>query len=163
MLWDDILTESNQTHMDPKNLLQEQLQKAVLAAFSRYNVFNHIVFQGGTALRFFYGNPRFSEDLDFVCLPPISTFDLTEHLHKLPAVLEPQFPFLQTITTRMQKQQTHAPTRHPYHNLRKPTAARPSPHRTCHGAFVSKHTTDPAVPSPASSCAGRDTDRDICR
>ena len=105
MLWDDILTESNQTHMDPTKILQEQLQKAVLAAFSRYNVFNHIVFQGGTALRFFYGNPRFSEDLDFVCLPPHSTFNLTEHLHKLPAALEPQFPFLQTITTRMQKQQ----------------------------------------------------------
>lgn len=104
MLWDDILTQSNQTHVDPKKLLQEQLQKAVLAAFSHFNVFNHIVFQGGTALRLFYGNPRFSEDLDFVCLPPLSSFDLTEHLYKLPMVLEPQFPFLQTITAQMQKQ-----------------------------------------------------------
>jgi len=105
MLWDDILTQSNQTHIDPKKLLQEQLQKAVLAAFSRFNVFNHLVFQGGTALRLFYGNPRFSEDLDFVCVPHLSSFDLSEHLHKLPTVLEPQFPFLQTITTHMQKQQ----------------------------------------------------------
>lgn len=105
MLWDEILTESTQTHVDPKKLLQEQLQKAVLAAFSHFNVFNHIVFQGGTALRFFYGNPRFSEDLDFVCLSPRTTFDLTEHLHKLPKALEPQFPFLKTITTHMQKQQ----------------------------------------------------------
>ena len=105
MLWDDILTESNQTHVDPKKLLQEQLQKAILAAFSHFNVFHHIVFQGGTALRLFYGNPRFSEDLDFVCVPHLPSFDLTEHLHKLPTVLEPQFPFLKTITTHMQKQE----------------------------------------------------------
>ena len=103
MLWDDILTESNQTGFEPNKTLQEQLQKAVLATLSRLNAFHHVVLQGGTALRLFYGNPRFSEDLDFVLHPPQSSFDISEYLKKLPSALEPQFPFLKTITTQMQK------------------------------------------------------------
>ena len=103
MLWDDIRTESNQTGFEPNKTLQEHLQKATLAALSRLNAFNTIVFQGGTALRLFYANPRFSEDLDFVLHPSHTSFDLLKHLIKLPSELEPQFPFLKSITTRMQK------------------------------------------------------------
>ncbi len=103
MLWDDILTESNQTGFEPNKTLQEHIQKTVLATLSRLNAFHYLVFQGVTALRLFYGNPRFSEDLDFVLHPPHSSFDLSEHLNKIPSALEPQFPFLNTITVRMQK------------------------------------------------------------
>jgi len=103
MLWNDILTESNQTGFEPNKILQEHFQKAVLATFSRLNAFQHIVFQGGTALRLFYGNPRFSEDLDFVKNTVNSSFDFAEYLKKLPFILEPQFPFLKTITTQLQK------------------------------------------------------------
>jgi len=46
-------------------VFQEEVQKAVLASLSRDEAFNHLVFQGGTALRLFYENPRFSEDSDF--------------------------------------------------------------------------------------------------
>ena len=66
MLWEDILTVSNQQHMDAKQVLREELQKTILTALSHEGYFTSLVFQGGTALRLFYGNPRFSEDIDFV-------------------------------------------------------------------------------------------------
>lgn len=106
MLWEEILTVSTQTGLTSRQTLQEHLQKAVLAALSRHNAFRHIVFQGGTALRLFYNNPRFSEDLDFVLHPAHTTFDLTELLNMLPGFLTPLYPFLDRITTRLQKQDT---------------------------------------------------------
>ncbi len=106
MLWDEILSESKQTGFQPNQLLQEQLQKAVLTHLSRQNAFTSVVFQGGTALRLFYGNPRFSEDLDFVLHQQRSSFDFSEHLIKVKSTVEPLFPFLKTITVRVQKKDT---------------------------------------------------------
>jgi predicted nucleotidyltransferase component of viral defense system len=49
----------------------EVLQLLLLDALYRHSGSLHIIFQGGTALRWVYGGSRFSEDLDFVtCLPP---------------------------------------------------------------------------------------------
>jgi hypothetical protein len=47
------------------NLLREYLQAFTLRALSESEAFVHLAFVGGTALRFLYGLPRFSEDLDF--------------------------------------------------------------------------------------------------
>ncbi len=47
------------------NLLREYLQACVLRSFHESEAFVCIAFVGGTALRFVYGLPRFSEDLDF--------------------------------------------------------------------------------------------------
>jgi predicted nucleotidyltransferase component of viral defense system len=44
---------------------REYLQARILQSFQEEGVFTRWVFQGGTALRFIYGLPRFSEDLDF--------------------------------------------------------------------------------------------------
>ena len=49
-----------------KMVLREEIQKAALTALALQGCFNTIVFQGGTALRLFHGNPRFSEDIDLV-------------------------------------------------------------------------------------------------
>lgn len=46
-------------------LLREYLQARVLEALQRAGVFERWAFLGGTALRFLYALPRFSEDLDF--------------------------------------------------------------------------------------------------
>ena len=49
----------------------EVLQLLLLDALYGHSGSQHIIFQGGTALRWVYGGPRFSEDLDFVTrLPP---------------------------------------------------------------------------------------------
>ena len=49
-----------------KMVFREEMQKVVLTALALQGSFTDIVFQGGTALRFFHGNPRFSEDIDLV-------------------------------------------------------------------------------------------------
>jgi hypothetical protein len=47
------------------NLLREYLQTLVLRSFHESEAFHNLAFVGGTALRFLYNLPRFSEDLDF--------------------------------------------------------------------------------------------------
>ena len=48
-----------------RNVLREYLQARVLEGLQRSGAFMSLAFQGGTALRFLYGLPRYSEDLDF--------------------------------------------------------------------------------------------------
>lgn len=53
--------------------LKEVLHHHVLHALGASGALDHVVFQGGTALRLAYGGDRYSEDLDFVIgdvLPP---------------------------------------------------------------------------------------------
>jgi len=47
------------------NTLREYLQVYILRVMHDEGVFRSVAFLGGTALRFLYGLPRFSEDLDF--------------------------------------------------------------------------------------------------
>jgi predicted nucleotidyltransferase component of viral defense system len=47
------------------NLLREYVQAMVLRSLHESEAFVGLAFVGGTALRFVYGLPRFSEDLDF--------------------------------------------------------------------------------------------------
>ena len=46
-------------------ILREYLQVIILNSIYKYNLGKQMFFTGGTALRFFYNLPRFSEDLDF--------------------------------------------------------------------------------------------------
>lgn len=50
---------------DKLNILREYLQAFVLRSLHESEAFQALSFVGGTALRFLYGLPRFSEDLDF--------------------------------------------------------------------------------------------------
>lgn len=48
--------------------VKDEILSAVLASVASNPVFNEsLVFQGGGALHFIYGSPRYSNDLDFVC------------------------------------------------------------------------------------------------
>jgi len=51
--------------LQPRNVLREYLQARVLGVLQAEGAFVPLAFVGGTALRFVYGLPRFSEDLDF--------------------------------------------------------------------------------------------------
>jgi hypothetical protein len=51
-------------------LLREYLQARILQTLQDQGVFSRWAFVGGTALRFLYGIPRFSEDLDFSLITP---------------------------------------------------------------------------------------------
>lgn len=48
-----------------RGILREYLQVIILSSIYKHNLGKLIFFTGGTALRFFYNMPRFSEDLDF--------------------------------------------------------------------------------------------------
>lgn len=50
---------------DKMNRLREYLQAFILRSFHESGAFDSMAFVGGTALRFLYDLPRFSEDLDF--------------------------------------------------------------------------------------------------
>ncbi|WP_028325144.1 nucleotidyl transferase AbiEii/AbiGii toxin family protein [Desulfatirhabdium butyrativorans] len=54
------------TYTEPRVRQSELLQLLLLDALYGHSGSQHIIFQGGTALRWVYGGPRFSEDLDFV-------------------------------------------------------------------------------------------------
>lgn len=61
-------------------LTREYLQARLLQSFQEQGTFNSWVFQGGTALRFLYSMPRFSEDLDFALAKPGMKDDFRENL-----------------------------------------------------------------------------------
>jgi predicted nucleotidyltransferase component of viral defense system len=50
-----------------QNLMKEAIQLHLLSALSEAGILQHVIFQGGSALRLCYGGERYSEDLDFVC------------------------------------------------------------------------------------------------
>ena len=94
MYWEEIINISKRNEWKTSQTFQEFAQKAILASLSREGVFNYIVFQGGTSLRLFYGNPRFSEDLDFVLRAKNKNFDLTQKISKIRSLVDKSFPFL---------------------------------------------------------------------
>ena len=58
-----------------KNVLREYLQARILEMLQREQATRAVVFQGGTALRFLYDVPRYSEDLDFTLEGDVTVYD----------------------------------------------------------------------------------------
>lgn len=59
------LVSQKQGYNDKLNAMREYLQAYILRIMYDEGLFRSVAFLGGTALRFLYGLPRFSEDLDF--------------------------------------------------------------------------------------------------
>lgn len=68
------------TDDDYENALREIIQHLSLLGLWRHKFFEHAAFYGGTALRMFYGLPRFSEDIDFSLLTPDFNFNIQPFL-----------------------------------------------------------------------------------
>ena len=103
MLWEEITNISKKNKWRTQQTFQEYVQKAILASLSREGVFSDIVFQGGTSLRLFYGNPRFSEDLDFVLKSNNKNFNMVNKIPKIRSFVDKTFPFLNKIEISVQK------------------------------------------------------------
>ena len=84
----DLVVERSRAGLDPRNVVREYLQARVLGALQREGAMMAIAFHGGTALRFLYGLPRFSEDLDFALEDPDRGFDIREALRRIRSGLE---------------------------------------------------------------------------
>ncbi|NLB54390.1 MAG: nucleotidyl transferase AbiEii/AbiGii toxin family protein [Lentisphaerae bacterium] len=80
-----IRQERNETGR--RNLAREYLQARVLEALQEQGAFMRWAFVGGTALRFLYGLPRFSEDLDFSVLHESREPGFREAIRKVKRVL----------------------------------------------------------------------------
>ena len=64
---------------DYTRALREIMQGIVLLGLWRTKFFGKAAFYGGSALRILYGLDRFSEDLDFSLLSPMSGFDIDKY------------------------------------------------------------------------------------
>lgn len=71
-----------------ENALKEVMQEITLAGLSRAKFFDKGAFYGGTALRIFYGLPRFSEDLDFTLFKTDPHFKLKPYFAIVKQTLE---------------------------------------------------------------------------
>jgi predicted nucleotidyltransferase component of viral defense system len=103
MLWNEIVDKAGRIGASRRNVFQEEMQKAILTALSRKGCFNSIVFQGGTALRLFYGNPRFSEDIDLVLNEGVDSYDLSDSMGQVGRFCHDAFPFLESVEVKTQK------------------------------------------------------------
>jgi len=63
--------------------LREIMQQVALAGLSRAGFYEKTAFYGGTALRFFYGLDRYSEDLDFSLLADDPGFSFKPYLNAI--------------------------------------------------------------------------------
>lgn len=62
------------------NQVREYLQARILSGLQRAGAMIPLAFRGGTALRFLYATPRYSEDLDFTLERDGSRYDLRAYL-----------------------------------------------------------------------------------
>lgn len=82
-------------------IVKELLHYDILLALSESDIAQHVVFQGGTALRLCYGGQRFSEDVDCVVGADVSEPFLLESMN---AILREQIEERYGLTTEI-----HAP------------------------------------------------------
>jgi len=86
----DYLAERVRASLTPgqaRNLAQEYLQARILGGWQRAGAMRPLAFHGGTALRFLYGLPRYSEDLDFALERPEAGYDFRAYLRTVQAEL----------------------------------------------------------------------------
>lgn len=71
-----------------RNVVREYLQARLLSVLQRAGAMVPLAFHGGTALRFLYALPRYSEDLDFALERPRQGYELRAWLRAARAALE---------------------------------------------------------------------------
>ncbi|MDW8319274.1 MAG: nucleotidyl transferase AbiEii/AbiGii toxin family protein [Anaerolineae bacterium] len=73
--------------LQARNLVREYLQARLLEALQRSGAMIPLAFHGGTALRFLFAAPRYSEDLDFALEGNRERYDLRGYLRAIQAGL----------------------------------------------------------------------------
>jgi hypothetical protein len=76
--------------LEARNLAREYLQALILQALQRAGAMTMLAFHSGTALRFLYSLPRFSEDLDFAVEGDRNQYDFRGYLRTIQRDLEAQ-------------------------------------------------------------------------
>jgi len=68
---------------EARNVAREYLQARILGQLQRAGAMSPLAFHGGTALRFLYATPRYSEDLDFALEGDRSRYDFRAYLRAI--------------------------------------------------------------------------------
>jgi predicted nucleotidyltransferase component of viral defense system len=84
-LAEQLRTLPNSLHA--RNLAREYLQARILGCLQRIGAMVPLAFHGGTALRFLYATPRYSEDLDFTLEQP-AQYDFRAYLRAIRSELQ---------------------------------------------------------------------------
>lgn len=113
MLWKEIEDKANMLGIQKRMVFREEMQRSILTALALKGCFDRLVFQGGTALRLFHGNPRFSEDIDLVLdatkglngreKDDDRIYELASILPGIEKTVAGSFPFIETVDIRTQK------------------------------------------------------------
>ena len=82
--------QSAKSPLEARNLVREYLQALILQSLQRAGSMTMLAFHGGTALRFLYSVPRYSEDLDFALERPSARYDFRAFLNSIRRDLEVQ-------------------------------------------------------------------------
>ncbi len=69
--------------MRKRSLVREYLQARILQCLQDSGAFSNWAFLGGTALRFLFELPRYSEDLDFSVFPVDAHFEFERHIERV--------------------------------------------------------------------------------
>jgi predicted nucleotidyltransferase component of viral defense system len=76
--------------VEARNLVREYLQALILQGLQRAGAMTVLAFHGGTALRFLFSLPRYSEDLDFALERKTASYDFRSYLQMIRKDLEMQ-------------------------------------------------------------------------
>ena len=84
------LFQPDTSPLERRNLTREYLQALVLQSLQRSGAMTTLAFHGGTALRFLFSLPRYSEDLDFTLEINKGRYDFRTYLNTIQKELEAQ-------------------------------------------------------------------------
>jgi predicted nucleotidyltransferase component of viral defense system len=84
------LLQTDASPLEKRNLTREYLQALILQSLQRSEAMTSLAFHGGTALRFLYSLPRYSEDLDFALEINKGRYDFRAYLHAIQKDLKAQ-------------------------------------------------------------------------
>jgi hypothetical protein len=82
------LVRDSPSLVQARNLARECIQARLLECLQRAGAMVPLAFHGGTALRFLYAIPRYSEDMDFALEQAHEEYDLRAYLRAIRAQLE---------------------------------------------------------------------------
>jgi len=85
-----LLQQSSLSSIEARNLTREYLQALILQSLQRAGAMVSLAFHGGTALRFLYSLPRYSEDLDFALEVNTGIYDFRTYLQAIHKDLKAQ-------------------------------------------------------------------------
>lgn len=77
------LIEPARNPLEGRNVTREYLQSRILSSLQQAGAMIPLAFHGGTALRFLYQIPRYSEDLDFALERPAEEYDIRAYLQEI--------------------------------------------------------------------------------